>query len=282
MMSAMSKPTALVTGASTGIGRVFSQRLAARGHDLVVVARNEGALKDLAEELHDSHGADVEVLPADLTLPDQLHAVEQRAAAGVDLLVNNAGFGTKGRFVELPIEREDEEIRLNVIALVRLTRAALPTMTVAGRGGVINVASIGAFLPGPSMAVYSATKAFVLSFTEALSEELRGTGVKVQALCPGFTETEFQGRAGVSKTKLPKILWTGVEEVVDASLRDFDRGRTVSPLQAGYGVHAPHPTKARAPNVGVERPRAVARQPAARLTSSPLAAGRCPRTAGSS
>src|SRR5688500_16317929 len=144
-------PTALVTGASSGIGEAYARILATKGHNLVVVARNEAKLEALAQELR----VDVEVLPADLADAEQLARVEERAAKGVDLLVNNAGFGTTGRFCELPLDREDEEIRLNVTALVRLTHAALPPMLDRRSGGIINVSSIAGFQPGPGTATYS-------------------------------------------------------------------------------------------------------------------------------
>ena len=184
-------PTALVTGASSGIGEAYARLLAAKGHDLVVVARNEEKLRSLEKELRVS----VEVLPADLADAGELALVEKRAAEGVDLLVNNAGFGTTGRFHELPLDKEDEEIRLNVTAVMRLSHAALPSMLAKGSGGIINVSSIAGFQPAPGNATYCGTKAFVTSFTQALAEEVRGTGVRVQVVAPGATKTEWQMRA---------------------------------------------------------------------------------------
>src|SRR5262249_10893759 len=146
---------------------------------------------------------------------------------GLDLLVNNAGFGTTGTFVELDPEREEEEIRLNVIALSRLTRAALPALIARGRGAVINVSSMAAFQPAPHNATYGATKAFVNSFTESLYEEVRGTGVRLQALCPGFTRTEFQNRAGIDASGIPGFAWMSAEAVVDASMAALARGDAV-------------------------------------------------------
>ncbi len=145
----------------------------------------------------------------------------------LELLVNNAGFGTTGPFATLDPDREEAEIRLNVIALVRLTRAALPGMIARGRGAIINVSSLAAFVPGPYDAAYGATKAFVNSFTEALHEEIRDTGVRVQALCPGFTHTEFQQRAGIDVSRLPAWVWMTPEAVVDASLSALQRGQVV-------------------------------------------------------
>lgn len=220
---------ALVTGASTGLGAVFATALARQGYDLVIVARSQERLQALAERLHQAHGVVVEVIVADLTEPKELRLVEARAARdqALDLLVNNAGFGTIGAFATLDPEREAQEIQLNVTALVRLTRAALPGMIARGRGGIINVSSLSAFVPGPYDATYGATKAFVNSFTESLHEELRDTGVRVQALCPGFTQTEFQQRAGMDVSALPALVWMTPEAVVDASLAALQRGQVV-------------------------------------------------------
>ncbi len=220
---------ALVTGASTGLGAVFATTLARQGYDLVVVARSQDRLQALAERLHHSYGVAVEVVVADLTQAVALRAVEAQIVAdhALDLLVNNAGFGTIGAFASLDPEREIAEIHLNVVALVRLTRAALPGMLARGHGGIINVSSMAAFVPGPYDATYGATKAFVNSFTEALAEELRGTGVTVQALCPGFTHTEFQQRAGLDVSTLPAFVWMTPEAVVQASLAALQRGQVV-------------------------------------------------------
>ena len=217
------RPIALVTGASSGIGLVFAQRLATKGHDLVVVARSRDKLEELAASLP---SVDVEVIGADLSTDAGVATVEARLRAEqrpVDLLVNNAGFGTTGRFVELPIEDEDQEIRLNVLALTRLTSAALAGMVPRRRGGVLNVASIAAFQPTPGTATYGGTKAYVLSFTQALREELRGTGVKALVLCPGFTRTEFQERANYEVKGLAARFWQTPEEVVDAALSALER-----------------------------------------------------------
>jgi short-subunit dehydrogenase len=222
-----SRPTALVTGASSGIGLEFARQLAANGHDLVVVARDEGRLKELAAEV----STEVEVLRADLTDPTDLAAVEARlsdASRPVDVLVNNAGFGTMGPFAQLPVEAEEREIRLNVIALVRLTRSVLPGMLERRRGGVLNVSSIGGFQPGPFNATYSATKAFVSSFTEAVHEEVRGTGVHVTALCPGLTRTGFQETSGATASTMPGFLWQTSEQVVKVALRDLGRNHAMS------------------------------------------------------
>ncbi len=218
---------ALVTGASGGIGETFARRLAARGDDVVLVARRQGRLQTLAGELA-AHGVDVEVLPADLTAEEGLAAVEQRLRAStgpVDLLVNNAGFGSNGPFAELPLDRELAMIDLNVVALVRLTRAGLDTMLERGAGAIVNVSSMASFQALPQTATYAATKAFVTSFTEALAEEARGSGVRLQALCPGLTRTDFHTTASWSLGWLPSAAWQSSEQVVDASLAALDRGR---------------------------------------------------------
>lgn len=227
---------ALITGASSGIGEAFARRLARDGYDLTLVARGVAALEALAKELRESRGVAVEVLAADLTAPDELHAVEVRVAAEpvVDLLVNNAGFGTAGPFAASEIDREEQEIRLNVLALVRLSRAALGVMLARGSGALINVSSLAALQPYPFGATYAATKAFVNSFTEALYEELRGSGVRVQVLCPGFTRTRFQETAGIDADSVPRFAWMESEAVVDASLAGLERGELVCVPGAGY------------------------------------------------
>src|SRR5215831_10674512 len=220
---------ALVTGASTGLGAVFATALAQQQYDLTIVARSRERLEALAGRLRQSYGTVVEVVVADLTQPTALRTVEEHVAGdpALELLVNNAGFGTTGPFARLDPDQEEAEIRLNVLALLRLTRAALPGMIARGRGAIINVSSLAAFVPGPYDATYGATKAFVNSFTEALHEELCGTGVHVQTLCPGFTHTEFQQRAGVDIAALPAYVWMTPEAVVAASLAALQRGRIV-------------------------------------------------------
>ena len=220
---------AWVTGASSGLGAAFAAALARRGFDLVIVARRRQRLEDLAEELRDRYEVAVQVLVADLTQAADLQAIESHVASdtALTILVNNAGFGTIGRFAALDPDRDEAEVRLNVVALSRLTRAALPGMIARGLGGIINVSSVTAFLPGPFHATYGATKAFVNSFTEALHEELHGTGVRVQALCPGFTRTEFQERAGVVSRNIPTFAWMESEYVVEASLAALRRGTLI-------------------------------------------------------
>ncbi len=222
----MGNPVALVTGASVGIGEQFARQLAERGHDVVLVARDAARLEVLAKEIEAASGVRAEVLAADLTDAAQLASVEARVR-DVDLLVNNAGFGTFGSFHTLDIETETREIDLNVIALVRLTHAAASAMAARGRGAILNVSSLAGFQPGPSNATYGATKAFVTSFTEAVHEELKGTGVSVTALCPGFTHTEFQARANAPATAVPGFLWQEAPEVARAGLDGLAKNRAI-------------------------------------------------------
>jgi len=218
---------ALVTGASSGIGTAFARALRARGERLVLLARRADRLDALAKELG---GSDVAaVIPMDLAEPGgpaRLQAELDRRDLAVDMLVNNAGFGDTGPFREAPIERLVGMIDLNARALVELTRRFLPGMITRGRGRIVNVISSSAFQPVPYLAVYAATKSLVLSFTEALATELTGTGVRLQALCPGLTETEFFEAARTGKellvNRLPRM---SPEEVVACALCGLDRGR---------------------------------------------------------
>jgi uncharacterized protein len=220
---------ALVTGASSGIGETVARRLAERGHQLVVVARRTDRLRRLATDLRRLHGAGVEVLRADLETVAGREAVAARLGDGGPwLLVNSAGFGTRGRFVEQDPAREAAEIQVNVLAVHQLTRAALPGCLAARAGGVINVASTAGFQPLPHFATYAATKAFVLHLTEAVAAELHGSGVRAMALCPGFTTTEFAEVAGAGRDvqRLRPVTMTR-ESVVGAALRAFDRGDVI-------------------------------------------------------
>lgn len=220
---------ALVTGASSGIGRAIASHLAAGGTDLVLVARTADALEDVAAAAR-RHGVEVDVLPADLAEPGDLAAVEARLAAQppVDLLVNNAGFGTYGQFHTLDIDEEQREIAVNVVAPVRLTWAALGGMVDRGQGWIMNVSSMASLQPTPRNATYGATKAFVTTFSESLHEELRGAGVKVTAVLPGFTRTEFQARAGLNDTGgLPGFVWQEADECAAEAVAGARAGRAI-------------------------------------------------------
>jgi hypothetical protein len=222
----MAQDVALVTGASSGIGEALARRIARDGRHLVLVARRLDRLDALARELQAKHEIGVHALAADLlrpgAVPDVLAEVEKRGLV-VDWLVNNAGFGTTGAFHRRPVERELDEVRLNVEVLVELTGRCVPAMVARRRGAVINIASVAGFAPGPYMATYGATKAFVLSFTEALAAELRGTGVDVLCVCPGLTRTEFQERAAVDVTALPGFAWMTADTVADQAVRAVGR-----------------------------------------------------------
>jgi uncharacterized protein len=221
----MGNRVALITGASVGIGEQFARQLAARGYDVVLVARDVARLEALAKEI-ETGGVRAEVLAADLTDTAQLASVEARART-VDLLVNNAGFGSFGPFHTLDVETEIREINLNVTALVRLTHAAAAGMVERGSGGILNVSSLAGFQPGASNATYGATKAFVTSFTEAVHEELRGSGVNVTVLCPGFTHTEFQERANAPASDVPGFMWQEAPEVARAGLDGVEKNKAI-------------------------------------------------------
>lgn len=221
--------TALVTGASSGIGETYARRLAEKGYDLVLVARRKERLEKLAGELEAAFAVKAEVLAADLAEEADLRKVEERIARAGDLefLVNNAGFGTRGLFFEAPAGEQDRMHRVHVLATARLSRAALAGMTARGKGNLVNVSSVAAFGHSPGNASYCATKEWMNSFTEGLHLDLAAAGspVRVQALCPGYTLTEFHQAMGVGRDHAPADWWMTSEEVVEASLHGLARGK---------------------------------------------------------
>lgn len=223
------RPLALVTGATSGIGRAIAFLLAARGHDLVVVARDGGALGELAVELDKVHGASCEVLMADLSSRSGVRRVARRIEAREDLevLVNCAGAGWYGSFADQDADDVQAMVDLDVVAVTTLCRAAVGPMRARRRGMIMNVSSTACFAPGPNGAVYHAAKAYVTSFTEALHEELRPFGVHVTALCPGLTPTGFQDRAGARRDGLPAFLWTEPDVVAERGLQALAQNEAV-------------------------------------------------------
>ena len=222
--------TVLITGASSGIGREFASCFAVSKSKLVLVARSIDKLEQIASQLRSQHGADVTVIGCDLSAIGAVKwLVEEldRRQLSIDVLVNNAGFGELGKFAELSVERQVNMLDLNVIALTELSRRLLPSMLQANRGGMINVASTAAFQPGPNMAVYFASKAYVLSFSEALVEELADTNVKVTCLCPGPTETGFGDVSGMSSLKMFATAKMSAADVAAVGYAGFLRGSAV-------------------------------------------------------
>lgn len=226
----MTRQVALVTGASSGIGAEFARQLAGRGYDLVLSARRTARLAELGSQLTASFGIRCEPLTADLGGEPGIASVEARLrGGGIDLLVNNAGFGIGRQFAEADLDGQREMVSVHVVAPMRLTHAALPAMVERGGGGVINVSSLAAFVSLPGNANYSATKAYLMRFSRAVHLEVRKKGITVQALCPGFTVTEFHDQHTRAKPARsgPRFLWTPASAVVRDSLRSFEAGRAL-------------------------------------------------------
>jgi short-subunit dehydrogenase len=224
------RPVALVTGASAGIGREFAHVLAREGHDLVLVARRQPELEELAAELKEQYGADSRVVPADLARTTAVGSIVKALGPDteIDVLINNAGFGGLGAFIDRDRKEDLRMVAVNVTALTDLTKALLPGMVERKRGRILNVASTAAFQPGPFMAVYYATKAYVLSLSQALAEEVNGTGVTVTCLCPGVTESEFHQVAGTNDVPLTAgALSMSARSVAQAGYRGMTRGKLV-------------------------------------------------------
>lgn len=220
--------TALITGATAGIGAAFARRLARDGHNMVLVARDKGRLNDQATELHDRHGVEASVLPADLSTDEGIAAVEERLQDRkhpVDLLVNNAGFGHKGKYLEVSMADELTMFKVHCEAVLRLTTAAALSMRERGRGGVVNVASVAAFVP---RGTYGASKAWVVQFTQGAAQDLAASGVRLMALCPGLVRTNFHESAGMQVDNVPNWMWLDADRLVDAALKDLARGRSLS------------------------------------------------------
>ena len=255
--------TALITGASSGLGAEYARLFAADKHGLVLVARRKDRLEALAAELRSAHGVRAEVVPADLATPDgatRLVEDVSRLGAQIDFLVNNAGFGASGAFAELELSREMEMIQLNIASLVVLTRSFLPQMIARRSGRILNIGSTAGFPPGPFMAVYYASKAFVNSFTEALWYELKGTGVTATVSCPGATATEFAGVAGNDRSLLFRLGAANPKVVAAQGYRAMNKGKPMV-------IHG-FKNKLTVQSLRVS-PRAVARAVAASLNPSP-------------
>lgn len=227
-MSDGGKGTALVTGASSGLGAEFAKQLAQRGYGLVLVARRKDRLDALAEELKTANGVTAEVIEADLSMKKGVSAVvDHIKQEHVSVLVNNAGFGTTGEFTKLPISRELDVIDVNVAAVTQLSYAAAGPMVERKRGTIINLGSVGSFQPVPYMSTYAATKAYILNFSEGLHEELKPHGVTVTCVCPGVVYTEFQETAGLSREKMPGMGIVTPEKVVADALKGAARNKAV-------------------------------------------------------
>jgi short-subunit dehydrogenase len=230
------KTTTLITGASSGIGYELSKLFARDGHNLVLVARSQQKLQRLADELEETFEVSVKVIVKDLSMPtspDEIFAELERESIQVDVLVNNAGFQVYGPFAETDVVKEQQMVQVNLVSLTHLTKLLLPGMLKQGRGKILNVGSTGSFVPGPLNAVYCATKAYVLSFSEAIAEELEGTGVTVTTLCPGATRTDFITKAGMDDVRLFQGRIMDAATVAEIGYRALMEGRRV--VIAGLG-----------------------------------------------
>ncbi|MCF6157241.1 MAG: SDR family oxidoreductase [wastewater metagenome] len=224
--------TAFITGASSGIGAAFACQLAARRKNLILLDKQKEQLITLATRLQEQYPVTVKILVADLSNPVDIEKIENYIIMikNLDILINNAGFGTSGNFIEVNLSKQLDMIHVHIIATMRFCRAALPGMIAHRKGSIINVSSIGAFKPIPGSVTYSSTKAYLVTFSEALQTELVGTGVKVQALCPGFTHTGFHNTpefGNFNRSRIPKIFWMTAEEVAVKSLKALRRGRAI-------------------------------------------------------
>lgn len=230
MNAATHSQTALITGASSGIGATYARRLAARGYNLLLVARNEERLQQLATELVANHAVQVEVLAADLSQHDDIERVAARLRSDeqISLLINCAGVALNGSLAEADLDSAHNLLQLNLLALTMLSSAAAVRFGLAGRGAIINIGSVVALLPERFNAIYSASKAYVLSLSQSLHSELSGTGVQVQVVLPGVTRTEIFERSGSSLAQIPPSMVMEVDELVDAALRGFDQGELVT------------------------------------------------------
>jgi uncharacterized protein len=223
------RPLAVVTGASAGIGREFCVQLASRNYDLLIVSRDGNRLEALRQELEGRYAIAVEVFPADLTIDTDVSLLAERLARSprLTLLVNNAGFGTRGALVDASPARQEAMLQLHVMAPMRLSQAALPVLLQNKRGAIVNVSSVASFVYAPENVNYCATKAYLTTFSEGLAAELAGSGVRVQALCPGFTRTEFHRRMEADAKEIPSWMWMPATNVVSTSLANLERSGPV-------------------------------------------------------
>ena len=230
-MNTQEKKTALITGATSGIGAEYARRLAADGYNLIITGRRKEKIKTLADELSQSYGSNIEVIIIELSDSLQVDEfIEKIKNRDIHLLINNAGFGTTKFFHQEPLELQEKMVAVHILAHMKITYAILPEMIKKGTGVIINVSSSGAFLPSPKTATYSGTKAFLRAFTESLHMELEGTGVQVQVVCPGLTRTDMHSRIGITEEYTPDwgpFQWLSVQEVVECSLQCLKKKKVV-------------------------------------------------------